>query len=78
MLGQQKGCTVFWVHWSRNDMPVVFSFPAVGFFFFFKLNLELVGVGVLISMCTACTSHTRTLCRIVGREITACVKEKIV
>lgn len=46
--------------------------------FFLKLNLELVGVGVLISMCTACTSHTRTFCRIAGREITACVKGKMV
>lgn len=54
-----------------------FQFPScVGFFL--KLNLELVGVGVLISMCTACTSHTRTFCRIAGREITACVKGKMV
>lgn len=36
-LRQQKGSKLFWVHWSRNDMPVVFSSPDVrGFMNWFR------------------------------------------
>lgn len=59
-LRQQKGSKVFWVHWSRNDMPVVFSSPdGRGFMNWFREYTRKRRV-YLVPLLSSCLCSTKS------------------